>query len=65
MPGFSTRALSPSSVDREERPDIDSLYMAACQAFTGSGGWPTTLFLTREQLPSLPELISLPPAGAA
>ena len=38
-------------VDREERPDIDSLYMAACQAFTGSGGWPTTLFLTPEQLP--------------
>ncbi|MFR4758049.1 MAG: DUF255 domain-containing protein [Evtepia gabavorous] len=30
---------------------IDSLYMAACQAFTGSGGWPTTLFLTPEQLP--------------
>ena len=27
-------------VDREERPDIDSIYMAVCQAFTGSGGWP-------------------------
>lgn len=38
-------------VDREERPDIDSLYMAACQAFTGSGGWPTTLFLTPDQKP--------------
>lgn len=33
-------------VDREERPDIDSVYMAFCQAFTGSGGWPATLFLT-------------------
>lgn len=38
-------------VDREERPDIDSLYMAACQAFTGSGGWPATLFLTPDQKP--------------
>lgn len=28
-------------VDKEERPDIDSIYMAVCQAFTGSGGWPT------------------------
>ena len=33
-------------VDREERPDVDAVYMEACQAFTGSGGWPTTLFLT-------------------
>lgn len=38
-------------VDREERPDIDSLYMSVCQAFTGSGGWPTTLFLTPDQRP--------------
>ena len=38
-------------VDKEERPDIDSIYMAVCQAFTGSGGWPTTLFLTPEQKP--------------
>ncbi|MBR5792095.1 MAG: thioredoxin domain-containing protein [Ruminiclostridium sp.] len=38
-------------VDREERPDIDSLYMAVCQAFTGNGGWPTTLFLTPDQRP--------------
>ena len=38
-------------VDREERPDIDSLYMGVCQAFTGSGGWPTTLFLTPDQRP--------------
>ncbi len=38
-------------VDKEERPDIDSIYMAACQALTGSGGWPTSLFLTAEQKP--------------
>jgi uncharacterized protein YyaL (SSP411 family) len=33
-------------VDREERPDIDSVYMEAVQAMTGSGGWPMTAFLT-------------------
>ncbi|MBQ8662695.1 MAG: thioredoxin domain-containing protein [Eubacterium sp.] len=38
-------------VDKEERPDLDSIYMAVCQAFTGSGGWPTTIFLTPEQKP--------------
>lgn len=38
-------------VDKEERPDIDSIYMAVCQAFTGSGGWPTTIFLTPQQKP--------------
>src|SRR5690606_36162580 len=32
--------------DREERPDIDAVYMAATQAMTGQGGWPTTCFLT-------------------
>ncbi len=38
-------------VDREERPDIDSVYMAVCQAFTGSGGWPMSIFMTAEQKP--------------
>ncbi len=38
-------------VDREERPDIDALYMEAVQALTGSGGWPMTVFLTPEGLP--------------
>jgi len=33
-------------VDREERPDIDHLYMTACQALTGRGGWPLSVFLT-------------------
>ena len=32
-------------VDREERPDVDALYMAACQATTGSGGWPLNVFI--------------------
>lgn len=38
-------------VDREERPDIDSIYMNVCQAMTGGGGWPMSLFLTPEQKP--------------
>jgi uncharacterized protein len=38
-------------VDREERPDLDSIYMAAVQMMTGSGGWPMTVFLTPEGVP--------------
>lgn len=38
-------------VDREERPDIDQLYLNVCQMLTGSGGWPLHVFLTPEQLP--------------
>ena len=38
-------------VDREERPDIDHLYMAFCQALTGSGGWPLTIMMTPEKKP--------------
>ncbi|BFT71567.1 thioredoxin domain-containing protein [Paenibacillus sp. P36] len=38
-------------VDREERPDIDHIYMAVCQAMTGQGGWPLTVFLTPEKKP--------------
>jgi uncharacterized protein len=38
-------------VDREERPDVDALYMEAVQAMTGHGGWPLNVFLTPEQLP--------------
>ncbi len=41
----------PIKVDREERPDIDNLYMAYCQALTGQGGWPLTVLLTPEQKP--------------
>jgi len=38
-------------VDREERPDIDSIYMSVCQSLTGRGGWPLTVFLTSEKHP--------------
>ncbi|MBI2979255.1 MAG: thioredoxin domain-containing protein [Chloroflexi bacterium] len=38
-------------VDREERPDIDRLYMAVCQAMTGSGGWPLTIMMTSDKQP--------------
>ena len=38
-------------VDREERPDIDSLYMMSVQMLTGHGGWPMTVFLTPEGKP--------------
>jgi uncharacterized protein len=38
-------------VDREERPDIDGIYMQAVQAMTGHGGWPMTVFLTPDGVP--------------
>src|SRR6185437_16950519 len=38
-------------VDREERPDLDALYMDAVQALTGGGGWPMTVFLTPDHAP--------------
>src|SRR5271155_917310 len=38
-------------VDREERPDIDAVYMSATQAMTGQGGWPMTVFMTPEGEP--------------
>jgi uncharacterized protein YyaL (SSP411 family) len=38
-------------VDREERPDIDSVYMTVTQALTGSGGWPMTIFMTPDKKP--------------
>ena len=38
-------------VDREERPDLDSIYMSAVQAMTGRGGWPMTMFLTPAGVP--------------
>jgi len=41
----------PIKVDREERPDVDAVYMAACQAMTGSGGWPLTVLMTPDQKP--------------
>ena len=38
-------------VDREERPDIDKIYMTVCQMMTGSGGWPLTIIMTPEKKP--------------
>jgi uncharacterized protein len=45
------RTVVSIKVDREERPDIDQLYMSALQAMTGSGGWPMSLFMTAERKP--------------
>ncbi|HLR67639.1 thioredoxin domain-containing protein [Virgibacillus alimentarius] len=38
-------------VDREERPDIDAVYMKVCQMMTGHGGWPLTIFMTPDKIP--------------
>lgn len=38
-------------VDREERPDIDTIYMSVCQAMTGHGGWPLTVIMTPDKKP--------------
>lgn len=45
------RDFIPVKVDREERPDVDAVYMAACLAMNGSGGWPLTALLTPDQKP--------------
>ena len=37
-------------VDREERPDIDKIYMMVCQLMTGSGGWPLTIIMTPDKV---------------
>lgn len=49
--GFLNKHFVSIKVDKEERPDIDSIYMSVCQALTGSGGWPTSIFMTPEQKP--------------
>jgi uncharacterized protein YyaL (SSP411 family) len=41
----------PIKVDREERPDIDALYMKACRMITGSSGWPLTIIMTPDKKP--------------
>lgn len=41
----------PVKIDREERPDLDSIYMTACQALTGSGGWPLSIFIDHAARP--------------
>ena len=49
--GLLNEHFVPIKVDREERPDIDELYMGAVQAMTGSGGWPLNVFLTPDLEP--------------
>ncbi|GAB4483206.1 MAG: thioredoxin domain-containing protein [Thermodesulfovibrionales bacterium] len=41
----------PVKVDREERPDVDAIYMNVCQMMTGSGGWPLTIIMTPDRRP--------------
>jgi len=45
------RFYVPVKVDREERPDLDQVYMTVCQAMTGQGGWPLTVLITPEGQP--------------
>ncbi len=45
------RSFISVKVDREERPDVDAVYMQVCTAITGSGGWPLTIIMTPEQKP--------------
>ncbi len=49
--GEMNRMYVNIKVDREERPDVDRVYMSALQAMTGSGGWPMSMFLTPELKP--------------
>jgi uncharacterized protein YyaL (SSP411 family) len=49
--GLMNASFVSIKVDREERPDLDDVYMAAVQAMTGSGGWPMTVFLTPDLAP--------------
>ena len=50
------RSFISIKVDREERPDIDSIYMTAVQSLTGQGGWPMTVFLTPPRVEPSPSL---------
>ncbi len=49
--GLMNQLFVNIKVDREERPDVDQIYMQAVQAMTGHGGWPMTVFLTPEGVP--------------
>src|SRR5438874_3932508 len=48
---FLNKHFVSIKLDREERPDIDAIYMAATQAMTGSGGWPMTIMMTADRKP--------------
>ncbi len=45
------RSYISIKVDREERPDVDTVYMSVCQALTGTGGWPLTIIMTPDKKP--------------
>jgi uncharacterized protein YyaL (SSP411 family) len=49
--GLINRYFVSVKVDREERPDVDHIYMAVCQALRGTGGWPLTIFMTPDRKP--------------
>jgi len=49
--GLLNRDFVPIKVDREERPDVDRIYMTFVQATTGGGGWPMSVFLTPDRKP--------------
>ncbi len=51
MAALINETVVPVKVDREERPDVDAIYMNACQAMTGQGGWPLNAFVTPEGKP--------------
>src|SRR5689334_21971170 len=48
---FMNEHFVPVKVDREERPDVDAIYMEAVQQMTGHGGWPMTVFCDPEGIP--------------
>ncbi|MGA2400688.1 MAG: thioredoxin domain-containing protein, partial [Syntrophobacteraceae bacterium] len=49
--GLLNRSFVTIKVDREERPDIDQVYMTVCQAITGGGGWPLSIFMGPDRKP--------------
>lgn len=49
--GVLNNSFISIKVDREERPDIDSIYMSVCQTITGQGGWPLTIVMTPDKKP--------------
>ena len=49
--GLLNKHFTAIKVDREERPDVDKIYMSVCQSLTGHGGWPLSVFMTPEGKP--------------
>jgi uncharacterized protein YyaL (SSP411 family) len=49
--GYMNQHFVNVKVDREERPDVDAIYLEAVQAMTGSGGWPMTVFMSADGRP--------------